>query len=165
MIPSILDSFSINGPNGDHICYVTTPAKGSLSDMKNGSLIRLVQLEIARALAAQLAFTVDYVHSEGVVHGDLHLGNILLELPPNLNQLSVEELYEKYGVPDAEPVVHLDGEPLPPGAASHGIMSLWLGEASENIPLTESRLVLADFGESFMPSEDKRYESHTPLVM
>lgn len=163
MIPSILDCFSIKGPNGEHACYVTTPARGSLSDMKNGSWISLFQLETARALAAQLAIAVDYVHSQGVVHGDLHLGNVL-EMLSNFDQLSVGEIYAKCGEPDLEPVVHLDGKPLPPRVPSHGITSIWLGEASENIPLTESRLLIADFGESFRPFEEKRYESHTPFV-
>lgn len=131
--------------------------------MKNGSWISLFQLETARALAAQLAIAVDYVHSQGVVHGDLHLGNVL-EMLSNFDQLSVGEIYAKCGEPDLEPVVHLDGKPLPPRVPSHGITSIWLGEASENIPLTESRLLIADFGESFRPFEEKRYESHTPFV-
>lgn len=37
MLPSILDAFSIHGPNGEHICYVTSPARASLSDLKDGS--------------------------------------------------------------------------------------------------------------------------------
>lgn len=79
MIPSILDKFSIQGPNGNHDCYMSLPARASLSDLKDGSWIRLFQLNVARALAAQLAIAVEYVHSQGFVHGDLHLGNILLE--------------------------------------------------------------------------------------
>jgi serine/threonine protein kinase len=80
MIPSILDKFSVQGPNGDHVCLVTSPARMSLSDAKNGLWIRLFQLEVARVLAAQLVIDVDYIHSQGFVHGDLHRGNILLQL-------------------------------------------------------------------------------------
>ncbi|EED16447.1 srpk, putative [Talaromyces stipitatus ATCC 10500] len=154
MVPSILDNFTIKGPNGEHACYVTVPARGSLSAMKD-----------ARALAAQLALAVDYIHSQGVVHGDLHLGNVLLEMPPNFDKLSVDELHAKYGAPEQDRVVHLDGRQLPPGVPSHGIIPMWLGEASENLLLTESNILLTDFGESFLPSEEKKYESHTPLVM
>lgn len=62
MIPLILDSFKIQGPNGTHIRYVTSPAKVSLSDAKDGSYIRLFKLDVARALAAQLAIAVEYIH-------------------------------------------------------------------------------------------------------
>jgi serine/threonine-protein kinase SRPK3 len=165
MLPSILDRFSIQGPNGNHLCYVTAPARATLSGVKDGSWIRLFQLDVARALAAQLAIVVDYIHAQGIVHGDLHLGNILLRMPPNLDQLSVERLYEKYGAPELDPVVRLDGKPLPPGVPSHGIAAVWLGEASEKITLAEARILLTDFGEAFSYSKELKYESHTPLVI
>ncbi|RXG42305.1 hypothetical protein VDGE_30681 [Verticillium dahliae] len=44
-----------------------------------------------------LALAVSAVHSQGYVHGDLHLGNILLQLPSSLNTLSVELLYAQLG--------------------------------------------------------------------
>ncbi|RAK96839.1 uncharacterized protein BO80DRAFT_483783 [Aspergillus ibericus CBS 121593] len=50
MIPLILDTFKIQGPNGTHACYVTHPARMSLWDAKDGSYIRLFRLEVARAL-------------------------------------------------------------------------------------------------------------------
>jgi len=37
MIPSIWDTFSIQGPNGNHVCLVISPARMSLSGAKNGS--------------------------------------------------------------------------------------------------------------------------------
>lgn len=109
----------------------------------------MFQLDVARALAAQLVLAVDYVHDQGFVHGDLHLGNILLKVPPSFDQLSPEQLYEEYREPELEPVVHLDGKPLPPGVPSNGIAPIWLGEASENITLAEARILLSDFGEPF----------------
>jgi serine/threonine protein kinase len=90
MVPSILDRFTVHGPNGEHACYVTAPARASLSALKDGSWVRLFQLDVARALAAQLVFAVDYVHSQEIVHGDLYLGNILLKVPPSFDQLSPE---------------------------------------------------------------------------
>lgn len=129
--------------------------------MKTGSWIRLFKLETARALAAQLAIAVDYVHSQGVVHGELHLGNVLLEMPSNFDQLLVEEINEKYGETELEPGVHLDGKPLPPGVPSHGITPVWLGEASENIPLTESRLLQTLENLSYLP---KRRDTNLILL-
>ncbi|OJJ42919.1 hypothetical protein ASPZODRAFT_161917 [Penicilliopsis zonata CBS 506.65] len=148
MIPAILDRFIIQGPNGTHACYVTAPARASLSGVKDGSWSRLFQLDVAR-----------------IVHGDLHLGNILLQVPPDFDQLSVQQLYERYGAPGLDPVLRLDGSPLPRGVPSHGIAPIWLAEASEKITLSESRILLADFGEAFSHSKESKYKSYTPLVI
>lgn len=165
MVPSILENFTIHGPNGNHACYVTAPARASLSQVKDDSWIRLFQLDVARSLAAQLVLVVDYVHAQGIVHGDLHLGNILFKVPHNFDQITLEQLFEKYGAPELDPVVHLDGNPLPPGVPSHGIASVWLGEPCEKITLAESRILLSDFGEAFSYPKELRYESRTPLVI
>lgn len=74
----------------------------------------MFQLNVARALAAQLAVAVEHVHAQDIVYGDLHLDNILLKAPPHFDRLSVESLYDEYGAPELEAVVHLDGKPLPP---------------------------------------------------
>ncbi|KAL2372037.1 hypothetical protein RJZ57_003516 [Blastomyces gilchristii] len=116
-------------------------------------------------LVTQLVLVVDFVHAQGIVHGDLHLGNILLKVPRNFDQLSLNQLYEKYGAPELDPIVRLDGNPLPPGVPSHGIAPIWLGEASEKITLSEARILLTDFGEAFSRSKERKYESHTPLAI
>lgn len=69
LIPPLLDSFDIHGPNGTHPSYVTTVARGSLSDAKEGFSTNMFQLDVARCLAAQLALAVQYMHSKGFVHG------------------------------------------------------------------------------------------------
>jgi serine/threonine protein kinase len=120
---------------------------------------------MARSLAAQLVLVVDYVHAQGIVHGDLHLGNILLKVPPNFDQLSLNQLYEKYGVPELDPIIRLDGNLLPPSVPSHGIAPIRLGEASEEITVSETRILLTDFGKAFSYSKEPKYESHTPLVI
>ena len=165
MVPSLLDKFTIHGPNGEHACYVTAPARASLSALKDGSWIRLFQLDVARSLAAQLVLAVDYVHARGFVHGDLHLGNILLKVPPSFDQLSPEQFYAEYGLPELEPVIHLDGNPLPPGVPSYGVAPVWLGEASEKVTLAEARILLSDFGEAFRYPEELKYASRSPFVM
>lgn len=80
----------------------------SLSEAQDASYNRVFQLEVARALAAQLVLAVEYVHSQGFIHGDLHTGNILLQLQLDLNQPSVEALYKKYGEPEFEAIRHFD---------------------------------------------------------
>lgn len=82
---------------GNHRCYVTLPARASLSAAKIGSWMCLFQLGVARSLAAQVVLAVEYAQSQGVGHGDLHLGNILLELPQSFDHFSMKNTYEGYG--------------------------------------------------------------------
>ncbi|KPM45164.1 hypothetical protein AK830_g1413 [Neonectria ditissima] len=139
--------------------------QASLSEAKEGSYNRLFNADVARALAAQLVLAVASMHAQGFIHGDLHLGNVLLRLPGDFGLLSVQQLYEKYGTPELEPFVRVNGESLPPGVPSHGVKPGWFGKASEKYQLSEANIFLADFGEAFSPSRESRFESHTPLSM
>ncbi|OHW99828.1 protein kinase domain-containing protein [Colletotrichum incanum] len=136
-------------------------------DAKEASDSRLFQLDVARSLAAQLAMTISLVHSQGYAHGDLHLGNLLLQLPSSLNNLSVEQLYAKFGAPEPEPVIRLDGKPTSStaGVPSYAVPPVWLGIASDEVTLNEAKLLLSDFGVAFRPSHKPRFESYTPLVI
>lgn len=69
---------------------------------------------------------------------DLHLGNILLQLPWSLDHLSDKKIYDKFGPPEPEPVVRMDGEPLTAGVPSHVFSPVWLGDASEKISLVDA---------------------------
>lgn len=73
-IPALLDEVEVHGPNGEHHCLVTPPARVSLAI--SGSDGTLYPLTTARAIAAQLMQAVAFVHSKGVVHG----GKIALRL-------------------------------------------------------------------------------------
>lgn len=69
LLPAVLDRFSIRGPNGTHFCLVTKPARCSLADTEEASNHGLFQLQVARALAAQLAVAVKQIHDQKYVHG------------------------------------------------------------------------------------------------
>lgn len=78
-VPTILDAFEIQGPNGMHPCHTLTPAQGNL---KEASFSRLLSVKVARALAAKLATAVATVHSEGFVHGGMfHHTHVSLRYP------------------------------------------------------------------------------------
>lgn len=162
MIFTLHDEFEIQGPNGRHRCLVTVPARSSVSV---ASFSRLFKRVTARALAAQLVLAVAYTHGRGFIHGDIHLGNVIIRLPSNFNLLSIYQLYETFGEPHMEPVVRLDRKPLPSGVPSHGVVPVWLGKKANEIGLAEARILLSDFGESFSPSREKRTrnECHAPL--
>lgn len=67
-IPFPLDEFKLNGPNGTHPCYTTTPARCNLKEV---SFSRLFPLEVARALSGGLTLAIAYIHSRGYIHGGL----------------------------------------------------------------------------------------------
>ncbi|KAH7153328.1 kinase-like domain-containing protein [Dactylonectria macrodidyma] len=162
MIDVPLDSFSLDGPNGHHDCLVKAPARCSLRDAREASWSGLFQPDVAQSLAAQLAVAVSLVHSQGYAHGALHLGNLLLQLPFFLDNLSVEQLYDKFGAPKLDPLVRIDKKPILPGSGipSHVVQSMWLGVKSSKVTLNEARLSLGDFGAAFRPSDKSPFEAY-----
>ncbi|EDN06683.1 predicted protein [Histoplasma mississippiense (nom. inval.)] len=121
LIPRVLDTFSLDAPNGRHRCLVTEP--------------------------------------------DLHTGNIMFRFPNSIDELSPGELYQKYGQPNIEPFVRLDGKPLSDGVPTHGVVSILLGKESELVTLSEAKIFINDFGESFLPSITQRHYSNTPGIL
>ncbi|CAJ2506665.1 Uu.00g078510.m01.CDS01 [Anthostomella pinea] len=129
-----------------------TPAQGNL---REASFRRLFPVQVARALAAQLAIAVSLVHSQGIVHGDIHSGSILVKLDSTLDHLSVDQFREEYGKPEIVPIRRVDGQPLPPNVPSHAVMPLYLGKKAQDFTLDDARgLVLSDFGEAFAPGTE-----------
>ncbi|PYH31868.1 kinase-like protein [Aspergillus neoniger CBS 115656] len=145
-IPVPLDEFEVTGPNGTHPCYTTTPARRNLREV---SFSRLFPLDVARALSGGLILAVAYMHSQGYVHGDIHLRNILVKLPASFDSPSTEEFYEQYGKPETVPVTQRNGGSLPPHEFT-----------SQDAPV-----LLSDFGEAFSPVSSPRSGEycHTPV--
>lgn len=67
VIPSILDRFDIQGRNGIHPCYVTALGQATISEALEASDTGMFELNVARALVAQLALAVEFIHSQGIV--------------------------------------------------------------------------------------------------
>lgn len=94
---------------------------------------------------------------------DLHLGNALFRLPSHISYISRERLYELYGAPRCEQVRRRDqtDESLPPNVPRMATIPVWLGIASDKVLLSESQIMLTDFGEAFDPTKTKRLYSNT----
>ncbi|KAB8263099.1 kinase domain-containing protein [Aspergillus pseudonomiae] len=163
-IPTPLDEFELSGPNGTHLCYTMIPAG---CDLREASFSRLFPLEVTRALSGGLTLAIAYIHSRGYVHGDIHLRNILVKLSSDVNHLSVDQLYEKYGEPETVSITRRDGKPLPPNVPSKAVVPLYLGKNAEDFLVSDTRILLSDFGEAFAPDLEIRHckDCHTPLAM
>ncbi|KAK6841197.1 hypothetical protein PG987_002057 [Apiospora arundinis] len=162
LISPVLDRYHLEGPNGTHSCLVTTPARCSLADVTEAADHSPFNLSVARSLCAQLAMAVAHIHDLGYVHGDIHMGNILLQLP-NIDHLSTQQLYDEFGSPVPELVARADKEPLTsPSIPSHVYPPIWLGKPGDEMLLPEAKILLADFGTAFCPSQESVHESYTP---
>ncbi|RAL01381.1 kinase domain-containing protein, partial [Aspergillus ibericus CBS 121593] len=165
IVPFLLDEFCVSGPNRKHRCVVTPPALISLFDAKESSRLGLFQPKVAQSIVAQLIRGVAFLHSQDTVHGDIHLGNILVQLPKAIDGLSTSELYQRYGEPESEAVVRIDGKALPSGVPARVFFPTWFGVRSDEFALGEEKVILCDFGESFNPHKLTRYSSKTlPLL-
>lgn len=178
-IPRLLDEFILKGPNGSHPCFVTPPA---LCNLRQSSFSRLFRVDVARALAYELTLAVAFVHSQGFVHGgilsstalldhlltivpDIHLRNILLRARPTFHNMSIKRFREIYGEPVSNPIHRLDGLPLTRSIPSKAIVPLDLSKNAREVSISEARLMLNDFGESFDPNVECRLgkDCHTPV--
>ncbi|EXK36081.1 serine/threonine protein kinase [Fusarium oxysporum f. sp. lycopersici 4287] len=96
--------------NRNSSTYVAVKVGASYADKNEVDILsRLAMTDVARSLAVQVIKAVAHVHSRVYAHGDLHLGNLLLRLPASLNNLSIDQLYAKFGAPKLKPIARLDG--------------------------------------------------------
>lgn len=64
------DSFRHDGPNGSHLCFVSTPVRTTVAQSQAGyQRSRLFPLETARAIVAQVIQGLASLHGFGIVHG------------------------------------------------------------------------------------------------
>jgi len=68
-VSSLLNDFSIRGPNGNHRCLVTEILGPTVSDVKESFDCDLLSLDIARRVTVQLALGLADIHSCGIIHG------------------------------------------------------------------------------------------------
>ncbi|RAK99653.1 kinase domain protein [Aspergillus ibericus CBS 121593] len=163
-IPTPIDEFELSGPNGTYQCYTMIPAQCNL---REASFSRFFPLEVTRALSGGLTLAIAYIHSRGYVHGDIHLRNILVKLSSDFDHLTIEQLYEEYGEPETVSITRRDGKPLPSNIPPKEVIPLNLGKNAEDFILSDTHVLLSDFGEAYAPDREIRrgQDYHTPLAM
>lgn len=116
-IVPLLDSFYHQGPNGTHLCLVFAPMGPNVYSMLKLSPEcqigepwerRFPKLWAKRILRDTL-LGLRHLHSNGIVHGDLHLGNILFTVKLSDTRSHPPETLEQ-GPEEGSPLRRLDGK-------------------------------------------------------
>ncbi|EFE33760.1 uncharacterized protein ARB_07225 [Trichophyton benhamiae CBS 112371] len=162
LIRQLQDVFVEHGPNGTHRCLVMETGLCSLRVSKVMSAHELLYLSTARAIIAELVLTVQSLHDRGIVHGDIHGGNILLRLPEDIRQITdATTLYQRFGEPITKPVVRVDRQPLDVGVPTHVYWPIRLSVRSDKIMDSHLPIMLSDFTSSYYPSQTRQMISRT----
>ncbi|KAL3425199.1 serine/threonine-protein kinase SRPK3 [Phlyctema vagabunda] len=132
-----------NGPNGRHLCLVL-PVLGprilaewsTFKDPESAS--RDVALQVTRGL--------QFLHQNGICHGDFRPSNVLLRLS-GLDELSEDGLIRQLGKPNTEPLVTISGNSPAPSGPKYLVESLSLDRLDARF--ISDQVSIIDFGESY----------------
>ncbi|RAK94172.1 kinase-like protein [Aspergillus costaricaensis CBS 115574] len=161
---SLLDEFSFDGPNGHHMCLVSEVAGCSVAEAKENSPNLMFPLDVAKAIVAQVILGVDYMHSRGVGHGDLHTRNILFQ-PTDFDTLSTTDIYNRFGPPFQIPISRIDNHhhSIHPHAPTHAIIPMTM---TQQLPTSNINIKISDFGTSYLFTNPPSPEAlHTPTIL
>ncbi|KAG6104312.1 hypothetical protein E4U13_008408 [Claviceps humidiphila] len=95
----LLDAFVVEGPNGFHQCLVTEV----VSPLSDSDTRKHCSYDILQQIVEGFAF----LHGEGIVHGDPHIGNFGIALP-QLEQFEEDDIIDFFDIPEIVPVIHWD---------------------------------------------------------
>ncbi|KAF7867473.1 uncharacterized protein EAF02_009664 [Botrytis sinoallii] len=152
-VMSLLDHFTHKGPNGDHLCLVSEVGGPSIKQFNScpgeckGS--RRLEASVARNVCLQAIHGLKYIHSTGVVHGDITPANILLQLA-NIDEWTEEQIYERLGVPQKEEIIYTNSK-LPATDSSfpdYTVAPINMKEV--NPKWIANDIVIIDFGIAFL---------------
>ncbi|RDL38376.1 Kinase-like protein [Venustampulla echinocandica] len=148
-VTSLFDHFTIDGPNGTHMCLVSDvagPSVAALNDCPGkvaGS--RRLRSDLARKIAKQTVEALKFVHSHKLCHGDITASNLLFQLA-SINEWSEDEVCQRFGEPRKDLILTISG--CEPGRSA----PRYLVESANLLDprfLAED-ILLVDFGQSFV---------------
>ncbi|MCJ1250219.1 hypothetical protein MMC30_007445 [Trapelia coarctata] len=144
-VVSLLDDFSIDGPNGQHQCIVSELVANSVTVAKKSNKNDVLPLKIALDITPQLSLGLAYIHSCGILHGDIRTCNIAFQFP-NIDSWTIEQVHEYFGEPGIEGISRYGRQPLGPEVPPHSVYPAYLGSPGEE-GLTK-KIKIIDFGEA-----------------
>ncbi|KAL9126699.1 MAG: hypothetical protein Q9175_007877 [Cornicularia normoerica] len=149
-IIATLDDFTINGPNGTHLCYVSQPGGPSLSAMSDspGEIAgtRRLRAPLARKLARQLAKAVSFMHDVGIVHGDITPKNVVIQLK-GIDTWPTGTLYQQVGSPVRDEVFKSSGQK--PDLSAPEYLVEPASFSCVDLEYISEQVLLIDLGEAF----------------
>ncbi|KAL8709394.1 MAG: hypothetical protein Q9225_007459 [Loekoesia sp. 1 TL-2023] len=163
-IVSIMDNFTIEGPNGTHICYVSQVEGPSVAQILDylGEIAgsRRLHGPLARKLAGQLANAVFFMHSLGVVHGDITPRNVLLRLA-NIDEWSLDDVSRQLDRPVKDEAFKRSGEKPDMSAPEYLVQPTSFSSVTSRYVSEE--ILLIDLGEAFLESSAPSKGVGTPV--
>ncbi|KAG6247642.1 hypothetical protein E4U24_003087 [Claviceps purpurea] len=143
----LLDVFIVEGPNGFHQCLVTEVVS-PLSDEDTNDYC---SYNVVRQIVEGFAF----LHGEGIVHGDPHIGNFGIALP-QLEQFEEDDIIDYFASEEVVAVVPRDIKlPLnsfPPYIVPSVIMTDFL-QSRKAFPAGSLNVKILDFGRACRKSQ------------
>ncbi|KAK3934476.1 kinase-like domain-containing protein [Diplogelasinospora grovesii] len=158
-VSHLLDSFYHEGPNGRHLCIVQELIGPDLEFVTMELRFELNR-DHRRRVSAQLLLAVDYLHSCGVVHGDIHKGNVLFRLA-DIDRSTLRGIQRQVSSPNKAPIVRKDGLPLEKGMLQYTVVNL-LYDGDMYDPQYLNQVQLVDFGKSFFISTPPKLHRTPP---
>ncbi|KAG6920138.1 hypothetical protein DXG01_004904 [Tephrocybe rancida] len=150
----LLDSFSMQGPNGLHTVLVHDVV-GSLTSVIGSPRGR----QHARDMCRQIANGLAALHRHGIVHGDLHVGNVGVALP-TLNDHSPQDILDHFGNPECT-IVLPTGQPSHPDALPPYLVPAisiidYLYENDTSFPESPMQVEIMDLGSGLIVGGESR---------
>ncbi|MCJ1248986.1 hypothetical protein MMC30_006207 [Trapelia coarctata] len=143
------DAFDIQGPNGYHKCLVLPVVGPSIHDYSENVEPWYLPLKVAKRAILETVKGMGYLHRNGIGHGDLHIGNILLQIP-GLKSWNDQQILSHFGKPVRDKFQRLDGLPVEP---SPGIPQYIVEASHVTKPLNfDGSIMIADFSSAFRSS-------------
>ncbi|KIY68803.1 kinase-like protein [Cylindrobasidium torrendii FP15055 ss-10] len=137
-IIELIDAFDLQGPNGIHSVLVTDVVAPVLSHPTSARW--------CKAVARGLAHAVKQLHASGIVHGDLHLGNVGIGLPQLADQ-DPDDVMQDLDTPEVTLVLTSDPRKQTPSLPAYVVAPCNLAAYSRRIPSSaQPQVKIFDFG-------------------
>lgn len=143
-IVGIIDSFNHQGPNGKHRCLVSRPMGPSVSSLMNRPPNYLTRFpkDQAKQILRGVLQGIQFLHANGVVHGDLQSGNFLFFVQ-DIDSISPDDLRQDEYSPGITFVRRRDGK-VDKWAPQYLVEAKPLLRAE--IQMLDDRVGICDFG-------------------
>lgn len=159
-----VNHFAIQGPNGTHLALVYPLLGASLGKVFQ---YNAPQPDLLKDICFQLVQAMQFLHRNGVCHGDFRPDNLLFRLADGVDQWSEKQILDVLGEPKTEQIMiasytTLDFYPAPPNPSRPEYL---VGQKYFDYTsgVLSTAVAVSDFGVSFLannPPQDSAIPGH-----